>query len=152
MELKIRRAINEDCMNVFDLSNDSVVRNNSVDRNSIKLEDHILWFEKKISDPNCEYYIVENDKNEFVAQVRFDNTDGKVYIGISIVEKFRGRSLGRDIIQRATEMTSYSEITAKIRKMNIASYRSFINAGYKWVQTDDEYYLLIFVKNTNNNE
>ncbi len=146
MKLKIRRAEYIDCKNIFDLSNDPVVRKNSINQNNIKFVDHILWFENKLSDPYCEYYVLENECNEFVAQVRFDNLENEVYISISVAEKFRGRSLGKNIIQLATSVTSYSEIFAKIRKSNISSYKSFINAGYKLWYSDGEYYILVYIK------
>ena len=50
-ELTIRLATPDDCKRVFDLSNDPIVRANSIHSETIKWEEHCVWFQKHIHIP-----------------------------------------------------------------------------------------------------
>lgn len=134
-EFVIKSATIEDVKDVFDLSNDELVRKNSFKQKKIKWEDHQKWFKDKLSDKNHLFYIIRDAENHLISQVRF----GKVKadegdISISISPDFRGKGYGADIL-RLTSMKIVSElnirkINAYIKPKNIASKTIFEQAGY----------------------
>ncbi len=59
---KIYSAKKTDLMDVFYLSNDPVVRQNSFKQENIILNDHVLWFENKLKDKSKTFMIIESNK------------------------------------------------------------------------------------------
>lgn len=51
-KISLHKAKLEDMMDVFNLANDPEVRKNSFSQKQINLEDHKIWFSKKICDQN----------------------------------------------------------------------------------------------------
>lgn len=128
--LKVRLANSSDIKKVFELSNDDVVRANSINKFKISWENHVKWFNNHIKDLEHPFYIIENDNGDFVGQVRFDTAKENV-ISISISKNFRGKGLASDIIKICTQKSNLKSIYAYVKITNIASKKAFIKAGYK---------------------
>lgn len=148
-KLNIRLANINDMKNVFELSNDDVVRKNSIHKEKIEWENHVNWFENRIK--NNFFYIIETLNNNFIAQVRIDQGDENT-ISISICEKYRGKKLASYIIKKCSEKSKLKNITAYISINNIASKKAFEKAGYITlpgiIKIDNEpYYKLLFKEN-----
>ncbi len=146
MELMIRRATQDDCVKVFELSNDPIVRENAINQEEIIFEEHVEWFRNKITSPDCEFFIVENDLGDFIGQVRFDKMAEDVFISISVSADFKGKRLGTRIINLATEKTSFGCIVSKVKKSNIPSFKAFQKAGYVLFLEDEMLYTLNYSK------
>ena len=127
----IRLANKDDIKKVFDLSNDDVVRNNSINKNKIEWEDHVKWFSERIKNINEPFYIVEDENKNFIAQVRFNKEDDGFVISVSIEKNYRGKGQGGQIIIEATEKLKHRPVIAYVKKDNIPSQKSFAKAGYK---------------------
>lgn len=128
-EIRLRRATINDMEAIFDLSNEEVVRQQSINSSPIQWADHQKWFSEKITDTSYEFYVVETLEGRFVGQVRIEQRDENV-ISISISKEFRGKSLAAAILEKASSMSKFQPITAYIKKDNQASLRSFEHAGY----------------------
>ncbi|MFH1461696.1 MAG: GNAT family protein [bacterium] len=139
MLFKIELAKKADSKQIFNLSNDNLVRKNSFNSDKIKWLDHLDWFENKINSERTIFFVVKAViNNEFIGQVRFDKEsekDGSYFIAISLVEKFRGKSLGTMILKEATKKAmndfNIKKIFAYIKNNNKASLKCFINCDYK---------------------
>jgi len=122
---------------VFDLSNDPVVRANSINVNEILWSDHVGWYEKKINDKNHIFLLCFTSLNEFIGQVRFNLGIDKPNVSISIVEKFRGKGLSYKILKSACKEVfsnhpDLNSLYAYIKPDNIPSINSFIKAGFQY--------------------
>ena len=137
-EFVIRLATMDDMKKVFELSNDDVVRKNSINQEKIKWEDHIGWFENRIKRIDEPFYIVESLNKEFIAQVRFDKKD-EIVISISVCAKFRGKGLAAKIIKKCSEILRGDTIVAFVKEENVASQKAFLKAGYKFSSKEGEY-------------
>lgn len=131
----IKLATGVDIKDVFNLSNDPVVRKNSFNSKPILFENHVKWYNNKIKDINSAFYIIRNIDNEFISQVRLDREhENNWVISISIVDKFRGKGLGSIILKETIEKfmgNSHAEnIYAFIKKNNTSSVNSFQIAGF----------------------
>ena len=135
-DLILRKASEEDCRFIWELANEPVVRAVSFSSDEIPWEVHKKWFFPRLQNPKCLLYVVENSAHEKVGQLRFELKDEGWVISISIVEEFRGRSLGADIIKIGSQMLSDSDpeidrIHAYIKQENSASIHVFKKAGYE---------------------
>jgi len=129
-----------DCLHVFELSNDPVVRSVSFDSDVIVYSDHEKWFEARLKDPSC-LFLVFYELNALVAQVRFSKIDTiSVRISISVSSAFRNKGLGLIIMQEAISQLraiwTVSKIKAMVKSDNEASNIFFIKAGYYYFEKE----------------
>lgn len=137
---KISVACLDDLVNIYNLSNDPSVRQNSFNSDYIKYEDHAIWFNQKITDSNTVFYTIKKEKNNFVGYIKFDknlNSQNKdIYIvTIHLVSDFRGKGLGALFLMDSIKVlfkqySNIDEIWAFIKKNNIASLKTFIKSGF----------------------
>jgi deoxyribonuclease IV len=135
-EIAIRRAHLDDMHDVFALSNDDDVRKNSISSQKISWQDHVAWFQAKIKRDDNYFFVVRNNVQNFIGQVRFDQIEiSRCFtISISISKEFRNKGLGSQIIflssQQLLKRTQVDAIYALIRPENEASVKAFSKAGY----------------------
>ena len=121
--LYLRKANSDDCKLFFDWANDKDVRNNSFSPESIIWENHKAWFENKInSNQSLLFVLIYN--NVPVGQIRLDKEGDVWVLDYSIDKKYRGKGLGKKIIQLVLERTS-KPIKAVVKPANFASIKVF---------------------------
>jgi UDP-2,4-diacetamido-2,4,6-trideoxy-beta-L-altropyranose hydrolase len=134
--LILRKVNFEDALEIFNLSNDDVVRKNSFTPQKIEWGSHLIWLKNKLEDENSIYFAVINDLNKFYGLVRFDiDPISKVaIIGISLKKNIRGMGLSPVIIDKAVnellKIKSIKLIKAYIKNENIPSIKSFEKAKF----------------------
>lgn len=131
----LRRALESDSMTVFNLSNDRVVRLNSISRSPIKWLSHLEWYSEKIKDEQCLFLLAFSANDEFVGQIRFDIENEKAQINISIDKNFRGKKLSSPLIIKSSFQFLFQNpdikvILAYIRPTNTSSIKAFMKAAY----------------------
>lgn len=149
-DFSIRTATIDDIQNIFDLSNDKDVRENSINKKEISWKEHKTWFENRINQADSLFYVVENKEKELVAQVKIDKKEETV-ISISILKKFRGCGLASQIIEECVKKSKFEEVVAYVKINNIPSYKAFKGANFlereKVNILNEPYYKLIFTSN-----
>lgn len=135
-KLSLRTLEPRDIYNVYELSNEDEVRQNSFNSNRIKFEDHEKWFKNKIEDYN-NLFLVAEIENDFVGQVRFDFEDNEATISVSINKKYRELGLGKNILEKSIEYLKLGVpfikiIKAYIKKNNEKSIRLFESVDFKY--------------------
>ena len=137
--LILRKVNFEDALEIFNLSNDDLVRYNSYTPEKIEWEHHLKWLKDKLENKNCIFFIIVNDLNKFLGQVRFDiNTENKeALINISLQKNIRGLGLSSFIIDKSVnkllKIKSIKLIKAYIKDENIPSIRSFEKANFMFL-------------------
>ena len=139
--LTIREATFEDAQIIFDLSNDEEVRNNSINKNRIKWEEHLKWLKNKLEDSGYKIYLFYME-NVFVGQVKFEINVQEAVISISILKEFRGHGLAHSMLERSiqnliSQFNIIKTITAYIRQNNIASTKSFSKIGFTFEKEEE---------------
>lgn len=133
--LQFRLVQKSDCRQVFGWINDPDVRLQSFQQSPIPLEEHKNWFFSVFSNPNMVYYIALDKNDNPVGQARFDIDGQEAVISILLDNKYRGRSMGVDLIRQTTKKffneNSVNTVTAYVKCSNIISYNAFIRAGYR---------------------
>lgn len=140
-----RYANINDIKKVFLLSNDDTVRQNSINQQKIKWENHVAWFNDRIKNTNEPFYIIETSECEFIGQVRFEKKE-EVIISISIMPDFRGKGLASEIIKFCTKKSKLNNILAYIKEENLPSQRSFLKAGYCFLKQKENYLIYQYKK------
>ena len=132
--ITLRPVTAKDCRLIWKWANNPETRDASFNSATITYKDHLKWFESKISDNNCYFFVAENRNKEAVGKVRYDIMGAKATISINLDRKFRGRGYGSLLIRLSSkEIFNLSEVTvinAYIKKKNIVSFKTFKNAGF----------------------
>ncbi len=133
----LRKAKMEDSKLVFDLSNDPVVRQQSINKNQIPWEEHIHWFESKINDENYLFLLAFDKDDNFIGQIRFQLEKNTAIVSISITKEFRGKGLSKKIIKSGCNKLfsehNLKSIFAYILPDNQASINGFKSAGFNQI-------------------
>ena len=143
IKILLRKALESDMLKVFELANDPIVRSNSFNKSKIELEDHKKWFSKKLSDPNCFFFICEDHQSkQFIGYVRAEHKDNEWELSIALSKIYRGKGYGTQMINDACEQIKNtnpnSKIIAWVQEKNIGSIKSFNKAGF--VQISEKLY------------
>lgn len=143
-DLIIKEATLDDMIDVFNLSNDPLVRQNSFNPEKIKLEDHKDWYSNKINSENTFFYIIRDQlTTELISYIRFEKEENDEYIvSIAISEKFRGKGLGSWFLKATSSEVinkkRINKINAFIKPENITSIKTFKKAGYVEIDNNSE--------------
>ena len=133
--LRLRRVRQENCRLLWQWANDPAVRAASFSSEPIPWERHVEWFQQKLKDPHCLFFIAIDSKGVPIGQVRFDITNSEAIISVSIAKEFRGKGFGTKLIQIASKQifvnSHISVIHAYVKQSNKASVRAFIKAGFQ---------------------
>jgi UDP-2,4-diacetamido-2,4,6-trideoxy-beta-L-altropyranose hydrolase len=157
----IRKAEKKDVHLIFDLSNDPLVRENSINSKKILWKEHLNWFEKKNNDSNYVFYVVFDDKGKFIGQIRYEINNNIAAVNISITKNFIGKKLSVPLLNDTArtlfkENENMNEIHALIKPDNIPSIKSFQKAHYcfsKITEINSEIFsVYIFNRKKNKNE
>ena len=134
-ELRLKPVTQEDCHLLWGGTNDPVTRAASFASDFIPWDEHVKWFQAKLSDPTCYHYIFLAEDDTPVGQVRFDTSGDEAQINISVAPIFRGHDFATKGIRIASERlfqeTAVTRIYAYIKRDNVASIRAFTKAGYE---------------------
>jgi len=137
--LKLRQVSEKDCRLIWTWANDPEVRAASFSSETIPYEHHLSWFESKLNDPSCFFYIAEDSNHEPIGQVRYEREGNEATISISLDRKFRGKGYGPSLLrfasQKLFEISDIQVIHAYIKEGNEASIGAFKKAGFVSVGT-----------------
>lgn len=130
----LRRAKRGDCEAVWKLANDRVAREQSFTTEPISWDDHVKWFEGRLSSADCAFFMADDDENNPIGQARFDIDDDSAVISVNVDKNMRGKGYGSELISIASQrcfcVSSIGKIHAYIKKSNVASLNVFKRAGY----------------------
>lgn len=119
----------------FDWANDSDVRKYSFNTENIQYEDHVKWFNNKINDPYCFYFIgVDGDKS--VGQIRLDVSENSGIISYSVAKERRGQGYGLQLLQTLEKYILSNlnfhnfNLIGRVKQENISSVKCFLKCGY----------------------
>ena len=115
-------------------ASDVLVRQNSFNTSEIDYLKHVNWFKSKLNSPECFFYLFYNKENIPIGQVRINQSNNKIVIGISIDESYRGIGFGAEMLNEACDdyLNKFPEreIIAYIKENNTASLNQFTKAGF----------------------
>ena len=140
-KIQFRTASKEDLNLTFDWASNKEIRKFSGNRNEIVFDEHKKWFETKINADNC-YYLIATIDNKAIGSIRFDiNEQNEATISYLIDTNHQGKGYGKTILSEGCNLLvdnkKISKINGIVFKDNIASYKAFINLGFKIIKEDN---------------
>ena len=133
-KLNLRKASGLDIEKCFEWINDPGVRLQSYSQEKISYEDHVRWFNQKLKDPFCYYYILVKDGGP-VAQIRFQVNEGDAVISYLVDPNVRSEGMGTTVLSNGLEAFTGEfrkpvRIIGFVKGDNIASQRSFEHLAF----------------------
>lgn len=135
-EFLIRRACESDVRAVFDISNDPVVRSNSIHSETIPWEDHKSWYARILGNKDVMFFIAEAPDGGVVGQVRLAQESEGWLISISIAREYRGKGLAAAILNEVMKSSAKHNFIAEIADTNKASMALFLRCGFVMTKQD----------------
>lgn len=134
--LKLCPVTPDDCRTIWEWANDPVTREKSFYSAHIDWDVHRQWFRARLEDDNCSFYIVRDEHDLAVGQIRFEIDGDTAVVSVSVAQDQRGRGLGSPIISLGSshlfnECKMVTVIYAYIKGGNEASVKVFRRSGYE---------------------
>lgn len=134
-KLYIRKVKRDDIQEVFNLSNQDYVRKFSINKEKIKWKDHIDWFNNIIQDRKSIFYVITDDTDEFLGQIRYKIENNTATVSISLSNIITGQGFSKILLINSIEMlfserNEVNKIIANVLEKNIASVRLFEGTGF----------------------
>lgn len=138
----LREARDFDVDVTYAWANNENTRRYSFNQEVIKEEEHINWFENKLKDSNCFYYLCKTEGKD-IGSIRFDLKEGVAVISYLVSPDLYGCGYGKKILELGEEKIrlnqEVSEIIGYVLPQNIASCKIFAKLDY--VQETEKDYL-----------
>lgn len=146
-KLKLLRATKLDLITLFKWRNDSFVRNLSFNNNKISIDQHKLWFKKKIKEKNNLWILRNENKKCGVVYInkKLDKTEELSYL---ISKKFRRKGLATPMLKiflKKYKKHSMLKLIARVLKKNKKSISSLKTAGFKIIKINRNYLTLKYI-------
>lgn len=137
--LELCAAKKEDMMITFEWASNPYLRKYSPNSDSIPLQTHQNWFQKKLQDPTCRFFIVKVDgKPAGTCRLDFVNSYAIAEISYLLDPEYHGKGLGLKTIEELVKKAKFElsseipeiKLIAKVHKKNVASLLIFEKAGF----------------------
>lgn len=141
--LAVRKARHSDESLLLEWANDPVTRAQAFSTAPIAADTHAGWLGNRLQ--SCEshhLYIVETSEAEPIGQVRFDLDNGDWIVDYSLAPDFRGRGLGRRLLESAMLQLLAEEngpfVVGRVKVGNLASRRVFESLAFSVEQENSD--------------
>ena len=140
-QLHLRRATINDTDRTYKWANDPVVRKYSFEQHEISLDEHTRWFNRKVNDSMCFYYLLE-DGNHLIGSIRFDIKEGDALISYLLDPSEHGKGIGLFLLKMGMEQLlmenqdPFYQFIGKVMPENKGSVRIFEQLGFNVKKTE----------------
>ena len=133
-KIKFREAVENDCELLLKWRNEEETRKFSFNEDLIPLEEHKNWFFTALINPNTKIYILLNEKDVPIGQIRLNIDNKEAEINISIDREERGRGYGTEALKLISEIGFYNlklnKLIGYIKENNKKSIYAFEKSGF----------------------
>jgi UDP-2,4-diacetamido-2,4,6-trideoxy-beta-L-altropyranose hydrolase len=138
----LRKIKNEDIQDVFQLSNEDFVRKYSINKEKIEWNEHVAWFESMLKSNHNVFYVVTDDTDQFLGQLRYKIDNHSATISISLSKSLTGKGLSIKFLNESLnriseERIDVENIIAFVSDQNIASKKLFEKANFSLCENND---------------
>lgn len=145
-KITYRDACFSDSKLLYDWFNDLSTRKHSLNKQPIKWENHIKWFNLKLeNNEDCKIFIFS--QNFPVGVLRLDRISQGFKISFSVDKDFRGKGIGFRMVNRIINDFSDLNFYAEVVKGNIKSNKIFMKNQFKILETHKNYITYQKLKN-----
>jgi UDP-2,4-diacetamido-2,4,6-trideoxy-beta-L-altropyranose hydrolase len=134
--LELRKIESSDLDITYKWAIDPVIRSRSFTKHIISMQEHKIWFCKKLNEKTSLFLIAELF-GKVIGSIRFDIEEGKAMISYLVDTVFHGKGLGTVLLHKGIEYLltiekegKINEISGLVMKDNIPSIRAFERLGF----------------------
>jgi UDP-2,4-diacetamido-2,4,6-trideoxy-beta-L-altropyranose hydrolase len=133
----IRNADKNDLNKTFEWASNAEIRKFSFNRNAINFDEHKKWFDNKMRDENCFYYL-GTFNNELFGSIRFDVVGDEAKISYLVDPRYQNKGLGTILLKKSLNLfvkqnLDVLSVWGEVFNKNIASMKAFQKLGYSMV-------------------
>lgn len=132
--MTIRPALYTDCAAIYAITSEPSVREASTRSEAFDYTAHMVWWDRRYSDPGQKFYVAENGEG-IVGYVRYGRAGLDAEIAIAVASQHRGHGYGLTMLKeteaQAAKELGASRLVALVLVGNAASSLMFARAGYK---------------------
>jgi L-amino acid N-acyltransferase YncA len=131
----ISKATKDDIVEIYNLLHRKFIQKYSSNSEKYEWEKHKKWYEFLIRSPYYEIYVIKDNSNKVIGQLKFE-IDGEIAtLNIFIEEDKRGVGLGKKLLEESTKLLKLEKkeiklIVSYILEENDISQSLFENLGY----------------------
>ena len=133
--LTIRKANIFDVAILLDWRNDETTRANSINSKRVNYQDHIVWLNEILDNPDSIVYIAEDGKEQ-VGTVCVEFHEFSSILSWTVAPEHRGKGLGKKLVKQIADGLA-GKLVALIKPENIASQSIAKHAGLKFIEVRD---------------
>lgn len=135
----------DDCLLLYSwVNNEDSIKNKLTTSKKVLLNEHTKWFKDRIDDPNTFIWIIKDNFNNKIGQIRFQmSQDGFYDIDIYIIKTARRSGIASKAIKMAQVQANVYPLRAIIKKYNNKSYAYFISNGFQLISEDKKLWQLV---------
>lgn len=130
-----RRATNNDLMVTFKWAQEPLIRQFSFNQQEISKTEHESWFDGKITDSNCYYFMLETSHGKAIGSFRIDvlPEQSTGVISYLLDPEFHGKGWGIALLvlgQDAAKQSGIKTLIGEVMPENSSSSAIFVKLGY----------------------
>ena len=130
----IRETVVKDCIPIFLLRNEPVVRDNSISTNRINEAEHTRWFTGALSNAAFQFYTIVDEAGGFSGYIRYNAIKATAIVSLALIRECRGKGVAKNLLnvslKRIKNKLDIMSVTAVVRIDNIASCKLFLSCGF----------------------
>ena len=141
MEIKLRKAKDEDITFLFDLRNQPSTYKYSKNNRLVEWQEHINWITPVIKGKTVKNLFVVEADGKKAGQTRIDINGGQAEVHISLMPEFQGKGIAALAIKMAMNKIKKEKkikiFRAEIHQENIPSQKMFEKLGFQFQSQKD---------------
>ncbi len=131
----LREATMDDAELILKWVNDPLDRANSRSSEPISRDEHLMWMEDSLADPNIYLYIMVWESHD-VGHAKLYVMDDEAEIGYCISPEWRGHGFANRIIELVTDtvvetIPRIRYLIGEVKASNIPSRKALLHSGYE---------------------
>jgi UDP-2,4-diacetamido-2,4,6-trideoxy-beta-L-altropyranose hydrolase len=136
-KLRLRKVNERDCEIIWKWANDPETRKASFSSTNeeIPWDDHLEWFNLRINDQWCKFYVGMDAEGEPVGEARYDMKNNEAIISVVVDRQVRNMGYGTELIKLSARKifkeAPVDLIHAYLKQDNLPSMRAFSKAGFE---------------------
>lgn len=139
--VELKNVTKKDIQKIYNWRNNPKIRVCMFNPGEIKLEDHIIYWENRLNNPEEYSFIILNGNKE-LGIVRLDKKENSYEVSIILDPEMHGKGIGtktvEEIIKKAKDL-GIRKLTSRVKEWNVGSKKIFEKNDFKKV--NDHYEL-----------
>jgi UDP-2,4-diacetamido-2,4,6-trideoxy-beta-L-altropyranose hydrolase len=132
--LQLRPVTAADAAMLHEWANDPLTRRMSFSAETIPWESHVEWLKRRLGDPDCRFWVVQDAGGQPLGQARLDRTGSRATLSFGLAPAARGQGFAARLVRLAAVDSLLAGwclyVDAWVRPENAPSLAAFRRAGF----------------------